>query len=111
MRERAIVLVVDDEAEVCTSLRRLLESAGLEESLAHLIHISKQLGLSFRGREGGDTRSTPPPKGSESPKVFAGKEISLDSGMARSQASLPGTSRWGGFRARFCQAQLVLFQG
>lgn len=33
------------------------------ESLAHLIHISKQLGLAFRGREGGDTRSTPPPRG------------------------------------------------
>ena len=33
------------------------------ESLAHLIHISKQLGPSFRGREGGDTRSTPPPRG------------------------------------------------
>ena len=44
MRERAIVLVVDDEPEVCTSLKRLLESAGLEGSLAHLIHILKAIG-------------------------------------------------------------------
>jgi CheY-like chemotaxis protein len=83
MRERAIVLVVDDEPEVCTSLKRLLESAGLEESLAHLIHISEQLGLSFRGRDGGHATSTPPPWGAVSPKVFASKEISLDLGIAQ----------------------------
>ena len=63
MRERAIVLVVDDEPDVCTSLKRLLESAGLEESLAHLIHISKQLGLSFRGHTTAEMQEVPLPQG------------------------------------------------
>jgi FixJ family two-component response regulator len=75
-REREVLPLVGDgfrnaqiAAELGTSEKTIKVHRGhvmrkmRVESLAHLIHISKQLGLSFRGREGGEARSTPPPRG------------------------------------------------